>query len=69
MKLTNVKQQLDSQLVKLWVQDQISKINYKKQMGLLLYISADAKIDILQDFYETFELDKVTFNVTCHEKV
>jgi exonuclease VII large subunit len=69
MKLTKVKQQLDSQLVKLWVQDQISKINYKKQMGLLLYISADAKIDILQDFYETFELDKVTFNVTCHEKV
>jgi len=69
MKLTNVKQQLDSQLVKLWIQDQISKINYKKQMGLLLYISADAKIDILQDFYETFELDKVTFNITHHDKI
>jgi exonuclease VII large subunit len=69
MKLTKVKQQLDSQLVKLWVQDQISKINYKKQMGLLLYISADAKIDILQDFYETFELDKVTFNITHHDQI
>jgi hypothetical protein len=64
-----MKQQLDSQLVKLWVQDQISKINYKKQMGLLLYISADAKIDILQDFYETFELDKVTFNITYHDQI
>ena len=64
-----MKQQLDSQLVKLWVQDQISKINYKKQMGSLLYISADAKIDILQDFYETFELDKVTFNLTYHDKI
>jgi hypothetical protein len=69
MKLTNVKQQLDSQLVKLWVQDQISKINYKKQMGLILYISADAKIDILRDFYETFDLEKVTFNLTYHDKI
>ena len=64
-----MKQQLDSQLVKLWVQDQISKINYKKQMGLLLYITADAKVDILEKFYETFELDKVTFNITYHDQI
>ena len=69
MKLTNVKQQLDSQLVKLWVQDQISKINYKKQMGLLLYISADAKIDILEKFYEDFDLDKITIEIEYHDKV
>ena len=64
-----MKQQLDSQLVKLWVQDQISKIKYKKQMGLLLYISADAKVDILEKFYEDFELDKVTFNITYHDQI
>jgi hypothetical protein len=64
-----MKQQLDSQLVKLWVQDQISKIKYKKQMGLLLYITADAKVDILEKFYETFELDKVTFNITYHDQI
>lgn len=69
MKLTKVKQQLDSQLVKLWVQDQISKINYKKEMGLILYISADAKIDILEKFYEDFNLDKITIEIEYHDKV
>ena len=69
MKLTKVKQQLDSQLVKLWVQDQISKINYKKEMGLILYISADAKIDILEKFYEDFDLDKITIEIEYHDKI
>jgi len=69
MKLTKVKQQLDSQLVKLWVQDQISKINYKKEMGLILYISADAKIDILEKFYEDFNLDSVKIEIEYHDKV
>ena len=69
MKLTKVKQQLDSQLVKLWVQDQISKINYKKEMGLILYISADAKIDILEKFYEDFNLDSINIEIEYHDKV
>jgi hypothetical protein len=60
---------MDSQLVKLWVQDQISKINYKKQMGFVLPVVADAKVELLRDFYETFDLDKVTFNITYHDKV
>ena len=60
---------MDSQLVKLWVQDQISKINYKKGMGLILPVVADAKVELLRDFYETFDLDKVTFNITYHDKV
>jgi len=60
---------MDSQLVKLWVQDQISKINYKKGMGLILPVVADAKVELLRDFYETFDLDKVTFNITDHDKV
>ncbi len=60
---------LNDQMVKLWITDQISKIQQKKDKGLILYISADAKIDILQDFYETFELDKVTFNLTYHDKI
>jgi hypothetical protein len=60
---------MDSQLVKLWVQDQISKINYRKQMGMVLPVVADAKVEILRDFYETFNLEDVTFKVTYHEKV
>ena len=60
---------MDSQLVKLWIQDQISKINYKKNMGFILPVVADAKIEILEDFYETFKLDQTTVNVKYHEKI
>ena len=60
---------MDSQLVKLWIQDQISKINYKKNMGFILPVVADAKIELLEDFYETFKLDQTTVNVKYHEKI
>jgi hypothetical protein len=61
--------ELNNQLVKIWVQDQISKINYKKGMGFIPSDIADAKIELLRDFYETFDLEHVTFKVTYHEKV
>jgi len=60
---------LNDKMVKLWITDQITKIQRKKDMGLILYISADAKIDILQKFYEDFNLDKVTIKVTYHEEI
>ena len=60
---------MDSQLVKLWVQDQISKIQRKKDKGLILYIAADAKIDILEKFYEDFNLDSVNIEIEYHDKV
>jgi len=60
---------LNDQMVKLWITDQISKIQRKKDMGLILYISADAKIDILEKFYEDFKLDEVTIKVTYHEEI
>jgi hypothetical protein len=60
---------MDSQLVKLWIKDQISKINYKKEMGFIPSEIADAKVEILRDFYETFKLDQVTTKVTYHAKV
>ena len=60
---------LNDQMVKLWVTDQISKIKRKKDMGLILYISADAKIDILEKFYEDFNLDSVNIEIECHEKI
>ena len=60
---------LNDQMVKLWVTDQISKIQRKKEMGLILYISADAKIDILEKFYEDFNLDSVNIEIECHEKI
>ena len=50
-------------MVKLWIKDQISKINYKKEMGFIPSEIADAKIEILRDFYETFNLDQVTTKV------
>jgi len=60
---------LNDQMVKLWVTDQISKIKRKKDMGLILYISADAKIDILEKFYDEFNLDSVNIEIECHEKI
>lgn len=56
-------------MVKLWIKDQISKINRKKDMGGILPVVADAKIELLRDFYETFELDKEKVKVTYHGKI
>ena len=60
---------LNDQIVKLWVKDQISKIQRKKDNGLILYIAADAKIDILEKFYEDFDLDNVNIEIKYHDKV
>ena len=60
---------LNDQMVKLWVTDQISKIQRKKDMGLILYISADAKIDILEKFYDEFNLDSVNIEIEYHENI
>jgi hypothetical protein len=60
---------MNSQIVKLWIKDQISKIKRKKEMGLILYITADAKIDILEKFYEDFNLDSVNIEIEYHDKV
>jgi len=60
---------MDNQMVKLWIKDQISKISKKEDMGFIPSDIANAKIEILRDFYETFKLDKVTINVTYHAKV
>jgi len=57
---------MNSQIVKLWITDQISKIKRKKEMGLILYITADAKIDILEKFYEDFNLDSVNIEIEYH---
>jgi hypothetical protein len=38
-------------------------------MGMVLPVVADAKIELLRDFYNTFDLDKVTFKITYHEKI
>lgn len=69
MKLTKVKKEMDAQLLKIWVQDQISKNNYRKQMGMVLPVVADAKMEILRDLYDIFDLDKITFDLTYHNKI
>jgi hypothetical protein len=56
-------------MVKLWIKDQISKISKKEEMGLIPSDIADAKIETLRDFYETFNLDQVTTKVTYHAKI
>ena len=60
---------MNNQIVKLWIKDQISKIQRKKDMGLILYISADAKIDILEKFYDEFNLDSVNIEIEYHDQI
>jgi len=60
---------LNDQMIKLWVTDQISKIQQKKDKGLILYIAADAKIDILEKFYDDFNLDSINIEIEYHEKI
>lgn len=60
---------MDSQLVKLWVMDQITKITRKMDSGYILPVVGKAKIELLRDFYETFSLDKVTTNVKYHDQI
>jgi len=60
---------MNNQIVKLWIKDQISKIQQKKDKGLILYIAADAKIDILEKFYEDFNLDSVNIEIEYHDQI
>lgn len=60
---------MDKQLVKLWITNEISKIKYRIIIGMESENIGEAKIDVLERFYDTFDLDKVTINVTYHEKV
>ena len=60
---------MNDQIVKLWVQNEISKINYKKEMGFILPVVADAKIDLLERFYDDFNLDSVNIEIQYHAEV
>jgi hypothetical protein len=60
---------MDNQMVKLWVMDQITKITRKMDMGHILPVVGKAKIELLRDFYETFQLDRVTVDVTYHDQI
>lgn len=48
---------MNKQVVKIWIENEISSLEYKKEMGLILYIAADAKITTLKKFYDEFNLD------------
>ena len=60
---------MNDQLVKLWIKDQISKIQLKMDSGYILTWVGRAKIEVLQDFYDTFNLDSVNIEIKYHDKV
>lgn len=60
---------LNDQMVKLWVTDQISKIQQKMDRGDLLTWVGRAKIEILEDFYENFNLDNVNIEIEYHNQI
>jgi len=57
---------MNNQLVKLWIEDQISKIQRKKDIGFILPVVADAKIELLRDFYDDFNLESVNIEIDYH---
>lgn len=60
---------LNDQMVKLWVTDQISKIQQKMDRGDLLTWVGRAKIEILEDFYENFNLDNINIEIEYHNQI
>jgi hypothetical protein len=60
---------MNDQIVKLWVLDQIDKIQRKMDSGYILTWVGRAKIEILQDFYEDFNMDSVNIEIEYHDKI
>jgi hypothetical protein len=60
---------MDEQLVKLWIQDKKSKLAYAVAFGNISTEIADAKMELLEEFYEAFKLKDITVKITYHDKV
>ena len=60
---------MNNQIVKLWILDQIKKIQHKKDIGFVLPVVADAKVELLRDFYDDFNLDSVNIEIEYHAEV
>jgi hypothetical protein len=59
---------MDSQLVKLWITNEITKIKRRINCYHEPEESGLAKIDVLERLYDFLELDKVTFDITYHKE-
>lgn len=51
---------LNSQMVKIWVINQIMTIKYQIQFGTVLEVVGKAKIQQLEEFYDIFNLDNIS---------
>ena len=60
---------MNNQIVKLWIKDQISKIQRKIDSGYILPVVGNAKIELLRDFYEDFNLDSVNIEIEYHDQI
>jgi hypothetical protein len=60
---------MNDQIIKLWVLDQIKKIQHKKDVGFILPMVANAKIDILETFYDEFNLDSIVIEIEYHNEL
>jgi hypothetical protein len=60
---------MNDQIVKLWIKDQITKIQLKMDRGDLLTWVGRAKIEILEDFYDDFNLESVNIEIEYHDQI
>ena len=60
---------MNSQMVKLWIENEISKISYRIEIGMELPVSGKAKIELLRRFYDDFNLERVSEEVEFHDNI
>ena len=51
---------LNSQMVKIWVINQIMTLKHQIQLGTVLDVVGKAKIKQLEDFYDIFNMDYIS---------
>ena len=60
---------MNAQLVKLWIENEISKLNYRIDMGIEPPGAGEAKIEVLEYFAHTFNLDTVKIEIKHHDNI
>lgn len=60
---------MNDQMVKLWIKNEIRKIRRYMDNDQESVETGEAKIDVLEKFYEEFGLDRVSTKVTYHDQI
>lgn len=60
---------MNAQLVKLWIQSEISKLRYRIDLGMERQDAGEAKIEVLEYFAHSFNLDDIEIKIKVHDDI